>query len=260
MIKKIINLLSLIKTIIIPSSYQHLLEKVFLKLIFPLYIGNNVTCPCCEKKLRKFIPYGNNINEICPICGSFARHRFLWLYLKDETDFFSLNLKVLHIAPERAFEKLFKSLSNIDYINADINSVLTMVKMDITSIAYEDNLFDVILCVHVLEHIENEIKALGELYRVLKPGGWAIIQVPIDPMRQKTFSDPKIISPKEKARAYGRRDHVRLYGLDYQNRLKKAGFKVKVINYSDELGLEKIKKYGLTKSRNIYFCIKQLCQ
>lgn len=146
-------------------------------------------------------------------------------------------------------------MSNLDYISADLNSPMAMVKMDITNILYEDNSFDVILCSHVLEHVVDDRKAMRELFRVLKPGGWGILQVPI--LRDKTFEDPSIVSPEDRERIFGQKDHVRIYGRDYKDRLEEAGFTVKVDGYVRELGDDKIKKHGLSEDQDIYFCAKQ---
>ena len=145
-------------------------------------------------------------------------------------------------------------MSNLDYISVDLNSPLAMVKMDITNILYEDNTFDVILCSHVLEHIIDDRKAIRELFRVLKPGGWAILQVPLSNENDKTLEEPSIISPRDRERIFGQKDHVRIYGRDYKDRLEKAGFTVKVDGYVRELGDDKIKKHGLSEDQEIYFC------
>ncbi len=223
-----------------------------------MYIGKQVTCSCCNGSFRKFLSYGVKAREnaLCPRCESLERHRLLWLYLKNKTNFFTDNLRVLHFAPEYFFQKTFKSMPNLDYISADLTSPFAMVKMDITNIVYEDNSFDVILCCHVLEHIIDDNRALMELFRVLKPGGWAILQAPIDLKRDKTFEDTNIVIPKDRERIFGQEDHVRIYGRDYKDRLEKAGFTVKVDAYGRELGDDMIKKYGLMKDEDIYFCTK----
>ncbi|WP_293138876.1 class I SAM-dependent methyltransferase [Okeania sp. SIO3I5] len=185
------------------------------------------------------------------------RHRLLWLYLKNKTNFFDEDLKVLHFAPEYSFYRRFANQKNLDYISADLYSPRAMVKMDITNILYEDNLFDVIICSHVLEHIPDDRKAMSELWRVLKHGGWAILQVPIDINSQETLEDPNIQSPEDRLRFYGLEDHVRMYGLDYKDRLEEVGFTVKVDEYVKELGSDIIEKYGLMETENIYLCIKQ---
>jgi len=129
--------------------------------------------------------------------------------------------------------------------------------MDITYIPYKHNSFDVILCNHVLEHVVEDQKAIRELFRVLTPGGWAILQCPIDSQRAKTFEDPSITAPHDRARAFGQHDHVRIYGRDYKERLEKAGFTVKVDNYARDLDINVVRKYGL-KDEEIHFCTKPL--
>ncbi len=147
-------------------------------------------------------------------------------------------------------------MPNLDYVSAGLDSPLAMVKMDITNIAYGDNSFDAILCVHVLEHVMDDQTAMSELFRVLKPGGWAILQSPIDLNRDKTFEDPNIVLPEDRERIFGQNDHVRIYGRDYEDRLAKAGFALKVDSYVKDLGPVLIKKYGLAKDEDIYLCSK----
>jgi predicted SAM-dependent methyltransferase len=245
----------------LPRQYIPTIIKVYYSLRTIVYIGNQVICPCCEGHFRTFISYrnyGGKLREkaICPRCSSVERHRLLWLYLKNKTNLFTKNLKVLHFAPEYYFQKRFASLEKLDYVSVDLASPLAEVKMDITSISYGDNFFDVILCNHVLEHIPDDRKAMQELFRVLKPGGWAILQVPIDLNLEQTFEDPSIVSPEDRERLFGQYDHVRLYGRDYKNKLEQAGFQVKVDEYVRSLGTEIIKKYGLKETEDIYFCTK----
>lgn len=147
-------------------------------------------------------------------------------------------------------------MPNLDYISADLDSPLAMVKMDITNILFENNSFDVILCSHVLEHIIDDNKAMRELFRVLKPGGWAILQTPIDLKLDKTFEDHSIVSPEERERFFGQSDHVRIYGRDYVNRLLKAGFEVTVESYPKDLSPNIIKKHVLSENEDIFFCTK----
>jgi SAM-dependent methyltransferase len=129
--------------------------------------------------------------------------------------------------------------------------------MDITKIPCKDNAFDVVLCNHVLEHVVDDQKAMRELFRVLVPGGWAIVQSPIDSQRAKTFEDPTILSAHDRERAFGQHNHVRMYGRDYKDRLEKAGFTVNVDSYAIDLDTETVRKYGLP-DEEIYFCTKPL--
>jgi len=221
------------------------------------YYGNRYVCPCCGGRFRKFLPYGvrKRPNVKCPRCGSLERHRLIWLYLKNRTNLFTSSLMVLHFAPEDIFQRHFRLLSNLNYVSADLYPSKAMLKMDITNIYFKDNTFDVILCSHVLEHIVDDRKAMLELFRVLKPGGWSILQVPIREDLNRTLEGDILTTAAERERIFGQSDHVRQYGLDYKDRLEEVGFKVKVDNYGEELGQELFEKYGLLE-RHVYFCSK----
>jgi predicted SAM-dependent methyltransferase len=255
---------------LVPNKFHGLLYKSYyfsLPVRSLFYLGDRFSCPCCGGSFKEFISIErkfiaarpNNslmLNEQCPRCDSWKRQRVLWLYLKNYTNFFREPLKVLHFAPEYCLQKKFKKQPNLDYISADLFSSLAMTKIDITDIPYPDNTFDVILCSHVLEHIPDDRKAMKELLRVLKPTGWAILQVPIDRKRDKTFEDPAVTSPQERERLFGQHDHVRFYGRDYQDRLRDAGFVVEVNNYIKDLEDETVEKYSLDKQEDIYLCKK----
>jgi len=216
--------------------------------------GNDFIDPIDGKGFKTFLPYGygkQRDNVLSPSTLSLERHRLLWLFLKKETPFFSENLKVLHFAPEQAFFKRFKKLSNIQYTTTDLNSPLAEVKADICNLPFPDNSFDVILCNHVLEHIPDDTKALQELYRVMKPNGWGIFQVPQQLSREKTFEDNSITNKKERAKIFGQYDHVRIYGRDYFDKLRAAGFTVEEIHYTSSFSEDEIEKYGLAKGEII---------
>lgn len=219
---------------------------------------SSVVCPCCEGHFKEFLPLGVHprLNAKCPECDLLERHRLLWLYLKERTNFFTDNLKVLHIGPMPWLQEKFCTLPNLDYVSGDIVPGKAMVQMDITDIKLPDNQFDCILCYHVLEHVTDDQKAMRELFRVLKPGGWAILQSPIDYTRKETFEDPSVTSPEERERLFGQSDHLRMYGRDYKERLEKAGFVVKVDDYVKKLPNRLIKKYGLDNTEDICFCTK----
>ena len=233
----------------------------FSKPISYFYKGNNVECPICGSSFSKFMPYGygkaNRNNRLCPNCLSLERHRLLWMYLKNKTDFFKDKISVLHIAPEQSFLKRFKKLENINYTTADLVSPIADVKTDIRDMyVFEDNKFDVIICNHVLEHIDEEQKALSELYRIMKPGAWAILQVPIDYSLETTFEDDTITNKKEREKIFGQYDHVRQYGTDYPERLKKAGFKVTEDDFVSTFSDAEINKYRFDENEIIYLCEK----
>lgn len=221
--------------------------------------GNRYTDPIDNKSFRKLLPYGyenQRDNALSPSTLSLERHRLLWLYLKNETDFFTKPKKVLHFAPEQAFYKRFRKQKNLDYTTTDLNSPLADVKADICNLPFKDNEFDVILCNHVLEHIPNDIKAIQELYRVLKKGGMAILQIPQDMSREKTFEDNSITDRKERAKIFGQYDHVRIYGRDYFDRLRSVGFRVIEEDYTHKISADLIQKYCLAKGEIIPVCTK----
>ena len=182
---------------------------------------------------------------------SLERHRMRWLYLKNETNFFTAKLKVLHFAPEQAFYKRFRKLENLDYTTTDLNSPLADIKADICNLPFENNSYDVILCNHVLEHIPDDTKAMQELYRIMKPNGWGIFQIPQDLSRDKTFEDNSITDKKERAKLFGQYDHVRIYGRDYFDKLRSVGFTVEEVDYTSKLSEEEITKYSLSKGEII---------
>ena len=171
--------------------------------------GDRYIDPIDRKKFKKFLPYGYGTpreNVLSPSTLSLERHRLLWLYLHNETDFFSEEKRVLHFAPEQAFYKRFRQLKNLDYTTTDLFSPLADVKADICDLPFDDDQYDLILCNHVLEHIPDDTKAMRELYRVLKPGGMAILQIPQDLSREHTFEDDSITDPVERAEVFGQWD------------------------------------------------------
>lgn len=221
--------------------------------------GNEVECPVCDSQYRKFLPYGRKgrDNALCPNCLALERHRLMYLYLKRKTNFFKDPLQVLHVAPEYCFIDRFEKMKNLDYITADIESPLAKVKMDIHAIPFADNTFDVAFCNHVMEHVDDYVKATSELYRVLKPGGWAIIQSPQDLNRATTYEDATITDPREREKHFWQNDHLRLFGRDYANELAKGGFAVTEDRFvMDDLTKEEVKRYALPANELIYFCRK----
>jgi predicted SAM-dependent methyltransferase len=223
--------------------------------------GEQFTDPIDGKSFKTFLPYGygkQRNNVLSPSTLSLERHRLLWLYLNNETDFFTSleKKKVLHFAPEQAFYKLFRKQKNLDYTTTDLFSPLADVKADICDLPFKDNSYDVILCNHVLEHIPDDTKAMQELYRVLKPGGMAILQIPQDLSRETTFSDDSITNQKERAAIFGQYDHVRIYGLDYFDKLRSIGFTVIEEDYTHKIAPELVEKYCLAKGEIIPVCFK----
>ena len=228
-------------------KYSFLITPI-LRIIFH---GKRYTDPIDNSNYSKFLSYGYKRirkNALCPGTLSLERHRLLWLYLDNETNFLNSSLKVLHVAPEQVFYKKFKKLKNWEYFTFDLNSPIADIKGDLTSTNFKDESFDLIICNHVLEHIKDDKSALNEIYRVLKYNGTSILQVPINLRREKTFEDSTIKSKIQREKYFGQYDHVREYGLDFKDRVEQSGFKVQMINYSKKISKDLIIKYGLMKN------------
>ncbi|MDD4157299.1 MAG: methyltransferase domain-containing protein [Candidatus Cloacimonetes bacterium] len=255
------------------SESTYYLFKDLYKFISSLrYYGHRFYCPICNGNFVRFLSIGHNIpviktkeiigagyreNAACPRCYSTDRTRLIYLFLKHyKPEFFTAKFKLLHIAPEISFYRLFKKLRNIDCYFADLDSPLADIKMDITNIKLSSEYFDVIICNHVLEHIPDDIQAMSELYRVLKTGAYAILQVPISYKIDETYEDNLIKSPEEREREFGQRDHVRIYGKDYIDRLQSVGFKVTIFDYNISVFADKKNKYSLAKDEKIFICEK----
>lgn len=223
--------------------------------------GNKFTDPIDGKSFRKFLPYGYETqreNALSPSTLSLERHRLMWLFLKDETDFFTSTkkLKTLHIAPEQCFLDIFRKQKNLEYITSDLESPIADVKADICDLPFKDNEFDVVFCNHVLEHIPDDEKAMQELFRVLKKGGFGIFQIPQDLSRATTFEDDSITDKKERAKIFGQYDHVRVYGRDYFDKLRSIGFTVDEIDYTKKIAPEKLERFCLMKDEILPVCYK----
>ena len=223
--------------------------------------GDKFTDPIDGKSFRKFLPYGygkQRENALSPSTLSLERHRLMWLFLRDNTTFFTATkkLKVLHIAPEQCFLDIFRKQQNLNYITSDLESPIADVKADICDLPFKENEFDIVFCNHVLEHISNDTKAMQELYRVLKPGGFGIFQIPQDLSKAITFEDNTITDRKERAKLFGQYDHVRVYGRDYFDKLRSIGFKVDEVDYTKKITLEKIEKFCLMQNEILPVCYK----
>jgi len=257
MLKKIISLVIRF----VPRPVLQRVSPWAMGVLGWFYRGIGVQCPICDSEYKKFLPYGRGDsardNALCPHCLSLERHRLIWLYLKEKTSFFKSPLKVLHIAPEACFMKPLSRLKTIEYITADLESPLAQVKMDIHAMPFADNTFDVLLCNHVLEHVADDFQAVREIYRVLKPSGWAILQVPFfGNDLADTYEDASITLPADRFKHFGQEDHVRMYGNDYATRLAKSGFKVDENMYVKQIPAGYISKYGLPANEILYICNK----
>ena len=164
---------------------------------------------------------------------------------------------VLHIAPEACFIPRLEAIHQRNYITADIESPLAKVKMDIHRMPFDDNMFDAVLCNHVLEHVADDILAMKEICRVLKPGGFAILQVPFfHPVPEHTISDPSITDRRSRERLFGQDDHVRRYGNDYPLRIAQSGLNAVADDFVNSFSAEQRRRYGLAEGEIIYKGVK----
>lgn len=247
------------------------IESLFFK-------GKNYECPFCGGKYRKLLPGGEDLpffkknkiigggrrtNMLCPRCHSTDRDRLIYYYLYSNALLSKSNISLLHIAPEPSLKKYLKKLSNIAYTCGDkfdkgydgFYYDKDTISLDLTSLSFSDNSFDIVICNHVLEHIVNEKQALNEIYRVLKPDGWAILQVPIASELVQTIED-NAESDEKRALLYGQRDHIRLYGLDYLSRLKKHGFIVQDWSPAKHIDQNLLNKYAINASEKVFIASK----
>ncbi len=261
---------------IIPFKIGKKIRGIWQRTQAVYYYGNKYECPFCGNTFRKMLPGGYDLpvikekqiigagrraNCICPRCYSTDRDRLIYLYLKNSSSIFTNQLDVIHIAPSGSLVALFSSLKNINYQSGVkyhegfyYSKDITLI--DITKLSFKDQSFDVIFCNHVLEHIHDDRKAMSELYRILRPGGWAILQVPISNILDKTYEDPNITGSKEREVYFGQFDHVRIYGKDYTNRLEESGFKIQEVKPAIEWKENNIDKYAINKEEVLFIASK----
>ena len=219
----------------VPRSWLQRMAGFAVPIMGLGYLGHGRECPICGVHRRKFLPYGyvtSREDALCPHCLSLERHRMIWLWLNRHSDLFATHPRLLHIAPEVSLMRHFKrhySNNASNYITADLESPLADMHFDVQHIPLAERSIDVVICNHLLEHVVNDRLALRELHRILKPGGWGIMLVPEDRSRATTFEDDSITDPDERTRLFGQYDHRRVYGRDYDERLRNAGFEVERI-------------------------------
>ena len=244
----------------VPRHWLHVISHWSILRIAFLWSGDVFEDPISGNTYRKMLPYGrinSRPNALAPHSLSLERHRILWLFLQRKTDFFTHPLRLLHLAPEYCFLKLFRDLEHIDYITADLNSPWADMHFDVHEIPFENDSFDVVMGNHLMEHVTDDLQVFKEFYRVMKPGGWGVFQVPIDFSNPNTIGDPNVTDPRERERLYWQSDHVRLYGYEgYIKQLEGVGFDVKKVDMQAELGAERTKRYALGGERFVYHVTK----
>lgn len=257
---------------LIPFGLGQKLRGAYQRVLNLIYAGSKYTCPYCKHKFRKMLAGGSghqvNIdmdiigsgrrnNCVCPRCYSTDRDRLLYLYLKNYTEIFESKCNLLHVAPEGSLKALLNSVESINYqAGIKYHEGFYYSKddaiIDITNLSFENESYDVIICNHVLEHIIEDGIALKEFYRVLKPNGWAILQVPVSSKLKVTYEDFSIVKEKEREKHFGQFDHVRIYGQDYKDRLETAGFRVEIIHPINDWKLNGINEYAINPKEKLY--------
>lgn len=233
----------------IPRSWLQRVAGWMVPVVGILYLGRGRECPLCGARRRKFMPYGyvtSREDALCPQCLALERHRMIWLWITRSTTMLEERPRLLHIAPEvslmRHFKRLYKGMDN--YITADLESPLASMHFDVQHIPLGDCSVDVVICNHLLEHVDDDRRAMRELCRVLRSGGWGIMLVPEDRGRATTFEDDSITDERLRTELFGQYDHRRVYGRDYDDRLREAGFRVERIAVADILSAEERRLYA----------------
>ena len=234
----------------IPRSWLQRLASWAVPIMGIAYLGRGRECPLCGSRRRKFMPYGyvtSREDALCPRCLALERHRMIWLWITRHTDLLERRPRLLHIAPEVSLMRHLKPLygNSGNYITADLESPLADLHFDVQQIPLDNGTIEVVICNHLLEHVEDDRVALRELHRILCHGGWGILLVPEDRRRATTFEDDSVTDREERTRLFGQYDHRRVYGRDYDDRLRSAGFRVERIPCRDIATATERKLYAI---------------
>jgi SAM-dependent methyltransferase len=238
------------------------------------YAGSKYRCNVCDSRVRTMLTTGLALPvlkeldvvggetipfDTCPVCFSNSRARLLFEYIRTETKVFASpdRLRILHVAPEYGILSRLRASKSIEYVGVDLNpadyiGTAEIARCDITAIGHGDASFDMIICSHVLEHVPDDRLAMRELFRVLKPGGTAILQVPVSASLTQTIEDPYLADPKERERRFGQHDHVRIYGADYPARLRESGFEVEIFDPASHWGTERLNELRLNPRERLF--------
>lgn len=220
-------------------------------------MGVRHRCPCCGWRVRAFTAGGASVRPrpagYCPRCTAKARHRRIWLFLADRTDLFSNPMSLLEVSPHYSFGRRWVKMDHLSFVGADLaDRPHITLRMDLTAAPLRSATFDAILCIHVLEEIHDDRRAMEELFRLVKPGGWALVSVPTA-LDRATYEDPSITTRKARREAFGEEAHVRVYGRDLIERLRRVGFQVDV-DLAKDLDDALVRECGLRDDENLFLC------
>lgn len=224
------------------------------------FVGWRYRCPCCRWPVRGFVGRRGLLRPIsdglCPRCNSKARHRRIWIYLNDRAALRTVDRCILEVGPWWSFAPRFRRMTNVEFVGLDRERVGPQVTVvgDAAAAPLRSEVFDLALCIHVLEHVPDDRGVIAELYRVVKPGGFAVVSVPLR-FDRPTHEDPTITDPVERLRLFGERGHVRYYGLDLRDRLADVGFDVH-LDPASGVPEETRRRFGLRTDENIFHCVK----
>lgn len=252
------------------GAFRKVFQRARSQLFRAIFFGRGCVCQVCGKTYRRFMHQGVRAelfrrhrivgagykkNVRCPNCRSTHRVRLLFLFFQLRSDIYRKNVRVLHISPKKEIARLLRGHDNIDHVcgalHPETRAEFDAVKVDVTEIGFPDGEFDVVICNHVLEHVPEDEKAMREIHRVLKPGGFAVLQVPLALDLESTLEDPSIVDGKARIKAYGQKDHLRLYGLDYFEKLAGAGFRVVRDNPFENRWLPDVAEYCLDEAEDV---------
>ena len=233
---------------IFPKDFLIKNELLFRKLVYVFYLGNRHQCTICDKQFRKFL-LNQRGEKLCPSCGSMPRDRRLFLEFKKEFSG-TEKVKLLDFSPSRSLYRKLKKTKNIDYFPTDLSTdFISEYQYDITKIPVKDHAFDFIFCYHILEHIDADALAMGELHRVLKNNGRVFVQTPFK--EGETYENADVKTEAQRLEHFGQEDHVRIYAVKgLASRLEAAGFNVTVKNFEQD------ERYGLSENETILFLRK----
>lgn len=239
----------------VPPRYKRAARSAFLRVAAITSTGSAVCCPCCGREASHFVRFHGEHDQ-CPGCGSLMRHRALLLLLRERFRLPERGGRVLHVGPARAVARWLERQERVEYVSVDLDSPVARVRADATAMPFADESFDFAICVHVLEHIPDDRKALSEFFRVLRPGGRAVFQVPPSEL-ETTREDYEVVTdPAERERVFGQYDHVRLCGADYPARIAEAGFDVSREDYVAGLDESVRRRHGLRTGEPFDLCTK----
>ncbi len=209
------------------------------------------TCPICGYS-GVFISVGRppRRDARCLQCGSRERHRLMHLWLTEGGGDKLAGKRILHFAPEYAVQRMMRG--NPLYETADLRQPGVTHRLDITRTGLPAGSYDAVIAHHVLEHIDDDRAAMRELFRILRPGGLAVLSTPINASRRETYENPAVVSPAEREVHFSAPDHRRYYGLDFADRLAKARFRVETFRMPPESE----PRYGLLRDEWIYIAHK----